>query len=119
MAGLVRFSDGFSPRQAKALADCVDHYAQAWLDQWLFKKRSLNEDTWTRDLVTLAAVFQVEHRFSFAREQACQIVTDAYAKRPIEGMVPFSADEINALTVEHAELLDQLHAIVCESDRKQ
>jgi hypothetical protein len=66
---------------AAALAHVTEQYMHGWFKDWLYRRRTLDEDTWLRDITIVVLVFCSQQKFGFDLANACHIVAQALCKK--------------------------------------
>ena len=86
-----------------ALAHVTEQYMHRWFEDWLYQRRTLDENTWLRDISIVAWVFCVQQRWKYDLTNACRIVAQAYEKK-----LKVDQPQIEKIVHEHAKLIESL-----------
>jgi len=105
------------PEKAQQLSDCINSYARDLVLDWISTgKKTWHADTWLRDLVLTALVFQVGKRFQLSLQDNCRITAQALNGQDHSGTV-LTALQIENVVHQHQKLMDAFERVVSENAR--
>jgi len=94
---------------ADALAKQVDAHMETWIVESLERRRRLNPDTWLRDVTLVCLFFQSRQKFpDISISRSCEIIAEA----ALNNGVSVTAAEMQAMTVDHADLIERLTKVI-------
>jgi hypothetical protein len=106
------FENVWSSQKAQQLSDCLNDYAQGLVVDWLNTgKRTWHEDTWLRDMILTATVFQTGKKFQVDFQTSCRISSQAFNGVDPEKRV-LTASQVEKIACQHQGLTEAFERIV-------
>jgi hypothetical protein len=110
--------DNWPADKAQQLSDCINNYARDLVVDWMNTgKKTWHADTWLRDMVLTAIVFQVKKKFQMDLQDNCRITAQALNGRDPEGRV-LTAFQVEEIVHQHQKLTDALERVAGSKDAR-